>query len=194
VPSDMTIRFNLIAVLVICVIAAAFAKSDENETVRFGLGRAVGDEEIAAWDIDIMPDGTGLPVGSGTVKQGEEIYNSKCAQCHGQGGVDGPSDRLVGRIPGDEFPFALDPKAPKTIGSYWPYATTVFDYTRRAMPFDAPGSLTDGEVYSLVAYLLYLNEILPRDTVLNERNLATIKMPARGRFVPDDRKGGQEIR
>jgi len=190
----MTIWFNLIAALLFCMVTAAIAGSDENGTVRFGLGRAVDDEEIAAWDIDVMPDGTGLPVGSGTSKQGEEIYNSKCAQCHGQGGVDGPSDRLVGRIPGDEFPFALDPKAPKTIGSYWPYATTLFDYTRRAMPLDAPGSLTDEEVYSLVAYLLYLNEIVPRDTVLTERNLAAIKMPARDRFVPDDRKGGREIR
>jgi S-disulfanyl-L-cysteine oxidoreductase SoxD len=94
---------------------------------------------------------------------------------------------LVGRLPGDTFPFARDPKAPKTIGSYWPYATTVFDYIRRAMPPDAPGSLKDDEVYGLVAYLLALNELVPADAVIDATSLPKVKMPAHDHFVPDKR-------
>ena len=101
---------------------------------------------------------------------------------------------LVGRLPGDAFPFAREPGTVKTIGNYWPYATTVFDYINRAMPFDAPGSLSSNEVYSLVAYLLYLNDIVPGDTTLSAENLAAIQMPSRKRFVPDNRRGGPEIR
>ena len=94
---------------------------------------------------------------------------------------------LVGRLPGDAFPFAKDPRAPKTIGSYWPYATTAFDYIRRAMPPDKPGSLSDDEVYRLVAYLLSLNELIPADAVVDAASLPKVKMPARDHFVPDTR-------
>ena len=94
---------------------------------------------------------------------------------------------LVGRLPGDAFTFARDPKAPQTIVSYWPYATTVFDYIRRAMPPDAPGSLRDNEVYGLVAYLLTLNELIPADAVIDAASLPKVKMPARDHFVPDTR-------
>jgi len=100
----------------------------------------------------------------------------------------------VGRLPGDVFPFGRDPTIEKTVGNYWPYATTLFDYIRRAMPFDAPGSLSNEEVYSLVAYLLQENKIIEPNTPLNQSNLADIEMPARHRFVPDDRSGGNEIR
>ena len=93
------------------------------------------------WDIDVGPDGAGLPPGRGTPADGAPIYAARCAGCHGKTGKEGPNDVLVGRLPGDAFPFARDPRAPKTIGSYWPYATTVFDYIRRAMPPDTPGSL-----------------------------------------------------
>lgn len=166
----------------------------EQRVATTGIGRAATAEEIAAWDIDVMPDGTGLPSGRGTVPAGREVFSAKCAACHGSEGTGGVGGPLVGRIPGDEFPFALDPSVPLTIGNFWPYATTLFDYTRRAMPFDAPGSLTDDEVYSLVAYLLFLNEIVSEDAVMNAQTLPAVVMPSRDRFVEDDRRGGREIR
>ena len=160
----------------------------------FDLGRPVTADEIAAWDIDVMPDGRGLPEGEGSVRQGEQIYREKCIACHGENGTGGPFDALVGRLPDDAFPFALDPTAVKTIGNYWPYATTLYDYINRAMPHNAPGSLGNDEVYALVAYLLHKNDIVPEATVLSADNLATIIMPARHRFVPDNRRGGHEVR
>jgi hypothetical protein len=161
---------------------------------RFGLGRSVSAEEISAWDIDVSPDGRGLPPGEGSVQSGEKIYARKCAACHGKNGEGGPFDALVGRIPNDAFPFGTQQGMVKTIGNYWPYATTVYDYINRAMPLDAPGSLLANEVYALTAFLLYKNEIVPVDTLLNAKILPTIKMPSRNRFVPDDRQGGSEVR
>jgi cytochrome c len=114
--------------------------------------------------------------------------------CHGPTGTEGPYDVLAGRIAGDSFPFATDPTARSTVGSYWPYATTLFDYTRRAMPFDAPGSLTDEEVYAVVGAVLFLNDLLPAGAVVDSAVLTDLVMPARDRFVPDDRVGGPEIR
>ena len=153
----------------------------------FGIGRPATSADIAAVDIDIGPDGTGLPPGRGTAANGAPIYAARCAGCHGKTGKEGPNDILVGRLPGDAFPFARDPRAPKTIGSYWPYATTVFDYIRRAMPPDAPGSLKDEEVYGLVAYLLAANELISQDAVIDAASLPKVKMPAREHFVPDTR-------
>ena len=155
------------------------------EPAAFGIGRPATPAEIAAWDIDVGPDGVGLPPGRGTSADGAPIYASRCAGCHGKTGKEGPNDVLVGRLPGDAFPFARDPRAPKTIGSYWPYATTAFDYIRRAMPPDAPGSLKDNEVYALVAYLLVLNELIPADASIDATSLPKVKMPAHDRFVPD---------
>ena len=151
---------------------------------RFGLGRAATAAEIKAWDIDVMPDGDGLPPGSGTPAGGVKIYARKCAACHGPSGTEGPFDRLVGR---DQGPA-------RTIGNYWPYATTLYDYVHRAMPLGAPGSLAPDEVYSLVAYLLWRNEIIPETAVIDTRTLPRVVMPARDRFVADDRRGGPEIR
>jgi len=153
----------------------------------FGIGRPATPAEIAALDIDIGPEGAGLPPGRGTAADGAPIYAARCAGCHGKTGREGPNDVLVGRLPGDAFPFARDPRAPKTIGSYWPYATTVFDYVRRAMPPDAPGSLKDEEVYNLVAYLLAANELIPQDAVIDAASLPKVQMPARAHFVPDTR-------
>jgi cytochrome c len=153
----------------------------------FGIGRPATPAEIAALDIDVGPDGVGLPPGRGTAADGAPIYAARCASCHGKTGKEGPNDLLVGRLPGDAFPFAKDPRAPKTIGSYWPYATTVFDYIRRAMPPDKPGSLRDEEVYGLVAYLLSLNELIAPDAVVDAASLPKVKMPAHDRFVPDTR-------
>ena len=165
---------------------AAQARTTKEPT-SFGIGRPATPAEIAALDIDVGPDGAGLPPGRGTSADGAPIYAARCASCHGKTGKEGPNDVLVGRLHGDAFTFARDPKAPKTIGSYWPYATTVFDYIRRAMPPDAPGSLKDTEVYGLVAYLLSLNDLIPADAVIDADALPKVKMPAHDRFVPDTR-------
>ena len=173
---------------------ASAAAATEPPVHHYGLGTLPTATELAAWDRDVRPDGAGLPSGSGTVPRGESLYEKKCQHCHGAEGQGGPFDRLAGRIPADTFPFAEDPSAPRTIGSYWPYATTVFDYVLRAMPMERPGSLTNEEVYSLTAYLLFLNELVGRDVLLDATSLAAIRMPARDRFTRDDRIGGGDIR
>ena len=163
------------------------AKAQPTPPATFGIGRPADAAEIAALDIDVGPDGAGLPPGNGTPADGAPIYAARCAGCHGRTGKEGPNDVLVGRLPGDVFPFAKDARTPKTIGSYWPYATTVFDYIRRAMPPDTPGSLRDGEVYALTAYLLSLNELIAADAVIDAASLPKVKMPAHDHFVPDAR-------
>ena len=160
----------------------------------FGIGRPATAEEIAVWDIDVMPDGTGLPSGSGTVAAGASLYAVQCAACHGATGTEGPNDRLVGRNPEDDFAFARNRRLHKTIGSYWPYATTLYDYIYRAMPQTTPGSLTPDEVYSLVAYLLWRNDIVAEDVVMDAATLPAVVMPARDRFVRDNREGGPEVK
>jgi cytochrome c len=167
--------------------AAQSSKPAPKAPATFGIGRPATKDEIAALDIDVGPDGTGLPPGRGTSADGATIYAARCAGCHGKTGREGPNDVLVGRLPGDAFPFATDPRAPRTIGSYWPYATTVFDYIRRAMPPDAPRSLQDNEVYALVAFLLAQNEVIPADAVMDAASLPKVKMPSRDKFVPDTR-------
>jgi cytochrome c len=150
---------------------------------------------VAALDIAILADGTNLPPGRGTVAQGAMVFGAKCASCHGVRGEGmPPNPRLVGREPREGFPFGRDGKYVKTIGNYWPYATTLFDYVRRAMPLTAPGSLTNDEVYAVTAWLLAQNEVIRGDAVLDAAALRDVKMPARDRFVPDDRKGGAEVR
>jgi mono/diheme cytochrome c family protein len=163
---------------------------------RFGFGTPASPEEIRKADTDVTPDGGGLPHDSGTVAQGESIYRLRCSKCHGATGTEGPFDHLVGREPGDSFNFGRDPNflAKRTIGNYWPYATTLYDYINRAMPFDAPGSLSSSEVYSVVAYLLYRNQIVPGNVVMSDRTLPLVRMPARDRFVVDNRSGGRTIR
>ena len=161
---------------------------------RFGFGRPASAEEVAAWDIDVAPDGAGLPPGNGTVAQGATIYAGKCASCHGPSGTEGPFDRLVGRKPRQGFPFGRDPNLVRTIGNYWPYATTLYDYINRAMPLDAPGSLSSNEVYSLVAFLLWRNEIIPITARIDAHTLPGVVMPAHDRFVLDNRRGGPEVR
>ena len=168
---------------VLLVAGAAFAQGP----VRYGIGRAATPAEIAALDIDVMPDGTGLPAGRGTSMEGAPIYAAKCAMCHGRTGKEGPNDVLVGREPRQGFPFSQDPALPHTIGNYWPYATTVFDYIRRAMPPTAPGSLTDAEVYALTAFLLHANDLIAADSVMDRTTLPKVAMPARRYFTPDTR-------
>jgi mono/diheme cytochrome c family protein len=154
--------------------------------IFFGFGRPATPKEVAAMDIAIRPDGRGLPPGSGKASAGRAVYLVKCAACHGKTGVEGPFARLVGPMG--------DTTKVKTIGNYWPYATTLFDYTRRAMPYNAPGSLTNDEVYGLTAFLLAANRIIDSGMVVNASNLPGIEMPAKKLFIPDDRKGGPEIR
>lgn len=161
----------------------------------FGLGHAATAAEIAALDIDIMPDGRGLPPGSGTPQQGAQVYAAKCVVCHGpEGRGPGPGGVLVGRIPGDPFDFAIADRGPRTIGNYWPWATTIFDYTRRAMPQDRLGSLTDDEVYAVTAYLLYMNQIIGENDVMNAQTLPQVVMPSRDKFVRDDRLTSNRVR
>lgn len=184
------ILFASVAVL----IGATRSRASADPTAPFGFGHAASAGEIARLDIDVRPDGTGLPEGAGTVAEGRVVYAARCAGCHGPTGTEGPNDLLVGRLPNDAFPFATDPRVRLTIGNYWPYATTLYDYIRRAMPFDAPGSLQAEEVYSLVALLLYWNEIVPETATLNRETLPAVRMPSRDRFVPDNRTGGRVVR
>lgn len=170
------------------------AAPPSNAPPRFGFGRAATAAEIAAWDSDVRPDGTGLPLGSGTALQGAPLYQRRCAMCHGPTGTEGPYDRLVGREPRQGFPFGRDPRLVRTIGNYWPYATTLYDYIHRAMPLNAPGSLPPDEIYGLVAFLLWRNEIIADTAVMNATTLPRVVMPARDRFVRDNRRGGREVR
>ncbi|MEO0916446.1 MAG: cytochrome c [Pseudomonadota bacterium] len=141
-------------------------------------GRALSEGDVVAWDISIPPSGAGLPEGSGSVTEGIEIYANQCAACHGATGTEGHADRLVGGIG------TLDSDAPvKTLGSFWPHATKIFDCIRRAMPFYAPGSLTDAEVYAVTAYLLHLNGVLPKDERLDAPSLRALRLPNAGGFI-----------
>ena len=148
------------------------------------LGVPASAAEIEAMDVSIGPDGAGLPPGSGTPKQGASVYAVKCAACHGAEGVSGINDRLAGGQG------TLNSAAPvKTIGSYWPYATTVFDFVRRAMPYPAPHSLTDADAYAVTAYLLHLNGIIGPDDVMDATSLPKVKMPNRDGFIPAITRG-----
>jgi len=160
----------------------------------FAIGHDATPAEIAALDIDFGPDGAGAPSGSGSVAEGKAVYNVQCVGCHGLTGQEGPNAALVGREPRDGFPFGETRGIRKTIGNYWPYATTIFDYVNRAMPLTSPGSLTADEVYAVAAYILFLNEIIPEDAVMDAHTLPAVVMPARDRFVPDNRVGGPQVR
>lgn len=173
-----------------CVAAFVFASTSLATSLaaseRYGFGREATAGEIAAWDIDVRADGKGLPEGHGSVAEGAKIFAEKCAACHGPKAdrAAPPIDALVG---GQGT--LVNAKPVKTVGSYWPYATTLFDFVRRAMPFNAPQSLSDAEVYALTAYILSLNKIVAPDTVLDAQNLATIKMPNRDGFETHDWRG-----
>lgn len=175
--------------------ASLSADQADSAPVVYGFGTPATAEEIAAWDIDVLPDGEGLPVGSGTAAEGAELYAVQCAACHGFNGEGGLNDRLVMHSPNEAFPDATDPDSGqhRTVGNYWPYATTVFDYIRRSMPYNLPGSLEDDQVYALTAHLLYLNNIIPEDAEMNAETLPKVEMPARGKFVVDDRQNYQEV-
>jgi len=143
------------------------------------LGKAASPEEIASWDVSIGPDGAGLPPGNGTPRQGEQVYLAKCLACHGEKGAGKPNDQLVGGQG------SLEPgrAVVKTVGSFWPYATTVFDYVRRAMPLNEPKSLRDDEVYAVVAYILWLNGAIGENDTMNAQTLPAVRMPNQDGFV-----------
>ena len=142
------------------------------------LGRPADPKAMAAWDIGVMPDGTGLPAGGGNARQGKAIYEKQCLSCHGRNGLGDSGDQLAGAQMGltSDYP-------EKTIGNYWPYATTLFDFNRRAMPMTAPGSLTDDEVYAVTAYLLFLNGIIKETDEMNAKTLPKVVMPNRDGFI-----------
>jgi mono/diheme cytochrome c family protein len=149
---------------------------------HYGIGRAATPAEIAGWNIDIGRDGENLPAGSGSVSHGHEVFDQQCAACHGAKGEGGIGDRLVG----GQGTIAT-PKPVKTVGSFWPYAPTLFDYIRRAMPQNAPQSLGNDDVYAVSAYILNMNGLLPADATLDAKTLSAIKMPNRNMFIGDPR-------
>src|SRR5499426_284582 len=167
---------SLMAIVMMLIAVIGYTGSAAQETPN--LGRPATPAEVAGWDISIPPDGTGLPPGSGTPEQGAVVYIQKCQACHGEKGAGQPNDRLVG---GQGTLASASPV--RTIGSYWPYATTVFDYVRRAMPYPAPHSLSDSEAYAVTAYLLRLNGIIGADDVMDATSLPKVKMPNRGGFT-----------
>ena len=182
----MSVRSTLVVLAtVLCLATVANALGAQEDGRLFGFGTPVGEAEIARVDIDVMPDGRGAPPGEGSYQQGKAVYEARCAACHGpelQGVKEAGGAPLIGGRG------SLDSDSPKkTVESYWPYASTLFDYTKRAMPFDAPGSLTDAEVYAVVAFILAEANIVDRSATMNAEALALVEMPNRNGFIPDSR-------
>jgi len=176
-----TRKASLAAALLALGAGAALAQSPN-------LGQPITEAEIGEWGIHAMPDGTGLPPGSGTPAQGKVVYAQKCAVCHGPDGKGGPNSALVDNPPIT----AIDSR--KTIANFWGYATTVFDFTRRAMPWPTPRTLTNDEVYALTAWILWKNDIVGRDAPIDAATLPQVMMPARNRFQRDDRETSPRVR
>lgn len=167
---------KIIPILILIAIGISFLFADTEDTPH--LGQAITSEEISIWDTSIFPDGEGLPEGEGSVHQGKKIFQSRCISCHGKDGLGHTADQLAGAN------MSLTSQYPeKTIGNYWPYATTLFDFIRRSMPMDTPGSLTDNETYALTAYLLYLNNIFDENGKMTSEELVEIKMPNYNGFI-----------
>jgi len=170
-------RAALCAALALVACATA-QRSETPPAPRFG--EPLGAAELARWDISIPPSGEGLPPGSGSAREGLKVYEQKCLSCHGAKGVGKPADALAG----GSGSLATN-KPLRTVGSYWPYSTTLFDYVRRAMPLNNPLSLSDDEVYAVSAYVLFLNGIVAEDAVMNAQSLPQVKMPNREGFISD---------
>ena len=173
------VKWSISILVVFLLVNFSFA-SDR----KFNLGKLATKEEIAGWDIDVRPDGLGAPIGSGTALIGEEIYTEQCAACHGDFGEG--ADRWPALVGGEDSLASHDPE--KTTGSYWPYASTMYDYIYRAMPYGVAQSLSHDETYEIVAYLLYMSDIIEEDFILSEKNIGEIEMPNRNGFLlPDPR-------
>ena len=183
-----TIKTGLfVAALLSPVLSASQAFAEERP---FNLGQLATAEQVAGWDIDVRPDGLGAPVGAGNAFDGEEVYVDRCASCHGDFGE--AVDRWPVLVGGEGTLNGHDPV--KTTGSYWPYASTMFDYIYRAMPFGEAQSLTHNETYQIVAYLLYMNDIIDDEFEVSQENIGTIEMPNRNGFMmPDPRPDAQPI-
>lgn len=180
------LRIGMIAVFVSAMTwgLVTVAQSTGYGNDAMGFGAEVDESVVAAFNIHpaIPPDGAGLPDGSGTVSGGAELFAQRCAHCHGATGSEGPEDVLVG----PDLP-VYGPDAVRNIGNYWPYATTVYDFIQRAMPFDRPGTLTPEEIYAVTAWLLNQNGIIPEDAVMDRDTLPAVEMPNRDNFVSDPR-------
>lgn len=170
--------------LTIMVSIASFSAGQTAAAQNSRIGKPATEAQIAAVNLTVFPDGKGLPAGKGTAAKGKDIFKDKCAVCHNDKGEgrENQYPALVGGIGS-----IATSKPVRTVGSYWPYATTVFDYIRRAMPYDHPGSLQTGEIYSSVAFILYMNGIIGENDEMNEATLPKVKMPNAGNFVPDAR-------
>lgn len=180
------VKFSLLISLTILFGAVSSKASDR----PFNLGKIATMEEVAGWDIDVRPDGLGAPVGMGNAIDGEEVYAERCAGCHGDFGES--IDRWPALVGGEDTLNTHDPV--KTTGSYWPYASTMYDYIYRAMPFGEAQSLTHEETYQIVAFLLYMNDIIDDDFDLSHENIGSIEMPNRdGFFTPDPRPDTQPV-
>jgi len=184
---------TLVSITSIALLSQSiFAQQAHRKTTAFfGFGKAATPQEIAVLDIDVRPDGKGLPPGQGDATKGKVLYLAKCVACHGDNDTDLSKVKLLAPILVSDTTAKSRPKA---IGNYWPYATTLYDYLRRSMPYNAPGTLTDNEVYSITAYLLSANKIIKPTQVLNAKNLPKIIMPAKKLFIMDDRKGGPDVK
>jgi cytochrome c len=158
--------------------ATAAAQEPGVAKAHVSLGKPAAPTDIAPWDISILPDGTGLPPGSGTPAQGAQVYAQKCAACHGEGGKGAVNAALVGGLP---LTTGID--TPKTIANFWPHATTVFDFIRRAMPWQRPRTLTDDDVYAVTAYILALNKLIGENEVMTADSLPKVRMPNRDGFI-----------
>ncbi len=163
-----------VALTTLCLLAAESIVAEDSPK----LGADVSAADLKSLDYTIMPDGEGLPDGSGTAVAGAKVYQQNCLACHGAGGKDGVNDMLVG----GHGSLTTD-RPQKTVGSYWPHATTLYDYVNRAMPYQAPGSLSNDDVYAVTAYILYLNDIVGEDERLDANTLPEVRMPNRENFV-----------
>jgi S-disulfanyl-L-cysteine oxidoreductase SoxD len=189
-PDIVSLRFAhpgyMLAILGAVLMTALTALAEPPR--KFGIGREATQAEIAGWDIDVRPDGQGLPPGKGLAKDGEDVYMTRCAACHGEFGEG------AGRWPqlaGGTGTLASDDPS-KTVGSYFPYLSTLFDYTRHAMPFGDSQSLTNDELYAVVAYVLYLNDLVEENFVLSKETWSKVKMPNSGGFYEDDRETAEK--
>ena len=184
-----SVRPSIVLAFVLALCGPAIAQSKPDAPRNYGIGHPATAEQIAGWDIDVRPDGQGAPPGRGSVKDGEKVYMEKCAACHGEFG------ESAGRWPqiaqGKGTLASHDPV--KTVGSYYPYLSSVVDYIRRAMPFGDAESLTNDELYAVVAYVLNLNDIVDDNFVLSKETWAQVKMPNSGGFFDDDREKSEKV-
>lgn len=178
----MSMRSPLAVAGLVALVSVATVLPSHAQLPTYGLGRAPTGKEIKDWDVTIPPDGRGLPSGGGTAALGKTIFAGRCASCHGESG----DDAKYGRLAGGQGTLTTD-KPLLTVGSFWPYATTLWSYINRAQPLDEPGSLTPDQVYAVTAYLLYLNGIIGEHDVMDAKTLPQVRMPNRDGFVPDRR-------